>query len=135
MTTSKVTDEMTSSPAPGNLNDSSARQAGDDANESATAADNATAMPPREDRRIKRNQSGKGKKVKLIRGRFAMPASEYDLIGKLKKRCVANGLAVKKRELLRAAIVSFSALGDAAVRDALAKIDLIKNGRSFKQVR
>lgn len=74
----------------------------------------------------------KPRKAKLVRDSFTMPESEYDLIDAVKKRCLANGLAVKKSEVLRAAIATFSAQSDAAVTAALKSLDAIKTGRPPK---
>ena len=74
----------------------------------------------------------KPKKSKLIRDSFTMPDTEYDLIAAVKKRCVAKGVAVKKSEVLRAAIISFAALSDATAMTALQALDVIKTGRKPK---
>ncbi len=61
-----------------------------------------------------------------------MPESEYGLFAAVKKRCVAKGVAVKKSEVLRAAIIGFAALSDAAVLAAVKALDVIKTGRKPK---
>jgi len=80
----------------------------------------------------KADKNAKPKNAKLVRDGFTMPESEYDLIAAVKKRCVANGLAVKKSEVLRAAIIAFAAQSDAAVTTALQALDVIKTGRPPK---
>ncbi|HLA36337.1 MAG TPA: hypothetical protein VJ001_15845 [Rhodocyclaceae bacterium] len=75
----------------------------------------------------------KPKKIKQIRDSFTMPEAEYDLIGALKKRCIAKGLAVKKSEVLRAAIIAFAAQSDDDVKAALQSLAVIKTGRPPKQ--
>jgi hypothetical protein len=77
-------------------------------------------------------KSAKPKKAKLVRDSFTMPEPEYDLIAAVKKRCVAKGLAVKKSEVLRAAIIGFAAQSDATVKAALQALDVIKTGRPPK---
>ena len=77
-------------------------------------------------------KSPKPKKSKLVRDSFTMPDTEYDLIAAVKKRCVAKGVAVKKSEVLRAAIISFAALSDATAITALQALDVIKTGRKPK---
>lgn len=77
----------------------------------------------------------KVKKVKLVRDSFTMPEPEYELVAEVKKRCVSNGLAVKKSEVLRAAIASFAKLSDAAIRKALANLEPIKTGRPAKSAK
>lgn len=84
------------------------------------------------DEAAKADKNAKPKKAKLVRDSFTMPESEYDLITAVKERCVANGLAVKKSEVLRAAIIGFAAQSDAAVTAALQALDVIKTGRPPK---
>src|SRR4051812_17220594 len=43
----------------------------------------------------------KTRKAKLVRDSFAMPESEYKLIGDVKRDCLHAGIEVKKSELLR----------------------------------
>jgi translation initiation factor 1 (eIF-1/SUI1) len=74
----------------------------------------------------------KGKKDKLVRDSFTMPATEYALLSELKKRCLTNGVAVKKSEVLRAALASLSAASDASVLKAINKLHIIKTGRPAK---
>ena len=80
----------------------------------------------------KADKIAKPKKAKLVRDSFTMPEPEYELIASVKKRCVANGLAVKKSEVLRAAIIAFAALSDEAVAAALQALEFIKTGRPAK---
>ena len=84
------------------------------------------AAPPKADKNAKQ------KKSKLVRDSFTMPESEYGLFAAVKKRCVAKGVAVKKSEVLRAAIIGFAALSDAAVMAAVKALDVIKTGRKPK---
>jgi len=74
----------------------------------------------------------KGKKAKLIRDSFTMPEPEYELVSLLKRRCIKNGFAAKKSEILRAAVISFSTHSDAAVIRALKALAVIKSGRPPK---
>jgi hypothetical protein len=64
-----------------------------------------------------------------------MPEREYELLAQMKKRCLARGQAVKKSEVLRAAIVRLSALGDRAIGEAIAGLDPIRVGRPRKEPR
>lgn len=84
------------------------------------------------DEDAKADKNAKPKKTKLVRDGFTMPEPEYDLLAAVKKRCLANGLAVKKSEVLRAAIIGFAAQSDAAVTAALQALDTIKTGRPLK---
>jgi len=61
-----------------------------------------------EEGRAKSDGRGKVEKERLIRDGFTIPESEYDLIAAIKKRCLSKGMAVKKSEVLRAAIISFA---------------------------
>jgi hypothetical protein len=74
----------------------------------------------------------KAKKDKLVRDSFTMPATEYALLSELKKRCLTNGVAVKKSEVLRAALASLSAASDANVLKSINKLNIIKTGRPAK---
>ena len=80
----------------------------------------------------KADKDAKPKKVKMVRDSFTMPEPEYELIAIVKRRCVANGLAVKKSEVLRAAIMSFAAQSDRAVATAMQALTVIKTGRPPK---
>jgi hypothetical protein len=71
----------------------------------------------------------KPKKDKLVRDSFTMPESEYSLIAAVKRRCLAKGVAVKKSEVLRAAVIGFAALSDAELTSALQTLVVIKTGR------
>jgi hypothetical protein len=90
------------------------------------------AAKPKKAAAPKAEKNDKPKKSKLVRDSFTMPEAEYGLIAALKKRCVAKGVAVKKSEVLRAAIVGFAALSDAAVVAAVKAVPVIKTGRKPK---
>lgn len=77
----------------------------------------------------KAEKPAKPKKAKLVRDSFTMPEAEYALIAAVKRRCVGNGLAVKKSEVLRAAIIAFAAQSDATVAAGLQALEVIKTGR------
>ncbi len=80
----------------------------------------------------KADKNAKPKKIRQVRDSFTMPESEHDLLAAVKKRCVVKGLAVKKSEVLRAAIIGFAAQSDAAVMAALQALKVIKTGRPLK---
>jgi hypothetical protein len=88
------------------------------------AAKDASAKPAK-----KSDGRSKVEKEKLIRDGFTIPESEYGLIAAIKKRCLSKGMAVKKSEVLRAAIISFAAQSDAAVTKALKAVEVLKTGR------
>jgi hypothetical protein len=74
-------------------------------------------------------EADKARKEKLVRDSFTMPTAEYALIAQLKKRCLANGVAAKKSEVLRAALVSLAATSDDHVLKTIARLEIIKTGR------
>lgn len=74
----------------------------------------------------------KPRKAKMVRDSFTMPADDYSRIGELKKRCLQAGVHVKKSELLRAGLISLSALPDAALIKAVEQLERIKTGRPPK---
>ena len=80
----------------------------------------------------KADKNTKPKKAKLVRDSFTMPEHEYGLIAIVKKRCVEKGLAVKKSDVLRAAIISFAAFSDSSVMEAIQTLEAIKTGRPPK---
>jgi hypothetical protein len=109
------------------------------AHKSPAKAAEKTARKPAQDqeatkkgRAPKADKNAKPKKAKLVRDSFTMPEQEYGLIAEIKKRCVAKGLAVKKSEVLRAAITNLAAQNDANVMAALLALEAIKTGRPPK---
>jgi hypothetical protein len=80
-------------------------------------------------RKSKVDKKAKQKKARLIRDSFTIPESEYRLLDALKKRCLARGMAVKKSEVLRAAIIGFAAQSDTSVVRAMRTVEVLKTGR------
>jgi hypothetical protein len=72
-------------------------------------------------------------KLKMERDSFTMPKAEYAQFYVLKDRMVKLGSPVKKSELLRAGIMQLSAMTDAALKLAIAKVPVIKTGRPKKK--
>jgi hypothetical protein len=66
---------------------------------------------------------------KVVRDSFTMPLADYALIGELKRRCLALGMAMKKSELLRAGLVALNRLPDAALFQVAAAVESVKTGR------
>ena len=58
----------------------------------------------------------------LVRDSFNFPEAEYAHLVELKQRLMAEGVDVKKSELLRAGLVLLSSLDDATLKEFLAKI-------------
>lgn len=77
-------------------------------------------------------KTAKAKKAKLVRDSFTMPAVEHALIDAIKKRCLAQGLAARKSEVLRAALASLAGLEDESVASAIRSLEPVKTGRPAK---
>ncbi|MGN6389390.1 MAG: hypothetical protein ACTHL1_07755 [Burkholderiaceae bacterium] len=54
------------------------------------------------------------------------------MLGKVKKACLARGVAVKKSELLRVGVALVGALDDAGLDRAVAALPPVKTGRPKK---
>jgi hypothetical protein len=61
-----------------------------------------------------------------------MPENDYNILAEIKKKCLSNGIAVKKSELLRAGLKSLGEMNLAALKKQLSKLDEIKIGRPAK---
>jgi hypothetical protein len=72
-------------------------------------------------------------KLKMERDSFTMPKTEYAQFHVLKERLNKLAQPAKKSELLRAGIMQLSAMTDAALKAALAKVPAIKTGRPKKK--
>jgi hypothetical protein len=72
-------------------------------------------------------------KLKMERDSFTMPKVEYAQLYVLKERLIKLGQASKKSELLRAGIMQLTAMTDAALKAAMAKVPAIKTGRPKKK--
>ena len=62
------------------------------------------------------------KEHSLVRECFSFPEAEYDHLLALKKRLLAEGMDIKKSELVRAGLVLLSSLDDADMKVFLAKV-------------
>ena len=71
-------------------------------------------------------------KVKVVRDSFTMPQSDYELIAELKQKALKAGLHVKKSELLRASLQTFSKLSATQLKSAITSLEKIKTGRPKK---
>ncbi|SAK72073.1 hypothetical protein AWB80_03910 [Caballeronia pedi] len=69
------------------------------------------------------------KKEKVVRDSFTMPKADYAKIASLKKKCLDNGLRVKKSELLRAALAMLDAATDKRIVAAIKSLETVKTGR------
>jgi len=66
---------------------------------------------------------------KVIRDSFTMPLADYELIGVLKQRCIAVGVAIKKSELLRAGLATLEQLPLESLARVVAGVETVKTGR------
>lgn len=74
-------------------------------------------------------KNAKLKKPKLVRDSFTIPKDEYAAIEMLKERAAALAHPIKKSELLRAGLKVLAGMSDAALRNALQAVPLLKTGR------
>jgi len=90
---------------------------------------------PKKAEKVKTAKPAKEKtpKLKMERDSFTMPKTEYAQFYVLKDRLNKLGQPAKKSELLRAGIMQLSAMTDAALKAALAKVPAIKTGRPKKK--
>ena len=91
----------------------------------------AVVAKPSKHRRASKTEA-RSKKNKMVRDSFNMPESEYSLIAAVKRRCIAQGLAVKKSEVLRAAIFGFASQSDEHIKASMEALEVIKTGRPSK---
>ncbi|MDB5780150.1 hypothetical protein [Caballeronia mineralivorans] len=72
------------------------------------------------------------KKEKVVRDSFTMPKSDYEKISLLKQKCLANGVHVKKGELLRAGLLILEKANIEQLTAAVAAVETVKTGRPGK---
>jgi hypothetical protein len=75
----------------------------------------------------------KAEKPKLIRDSFKFPEAEYQAFDALKARCLQQGLAAKKSELVRAGLQALAALTDEALAAQVAGVEKLKTGRPLSE--
>lgn len=68
-------------------------------------------------------------KEKVIRDSFSFPEHDYLKISELKKACLAEGIHVKKGELLRAGLLLLSKLSIAELKQVIDQVEKVKTGR------
>ncbi|NOT10469.1 MAG: hypothetical protein HOP23_01310 [Methylococcaceae bacterium] len=78
---------------------------------------------------VKKN---KPEKAKVIRDSFSFPEQDYLLISELKKACLAEGIHVKKSELLRAGLHLLTKLKFTELKEAVEQIEKVQTGRPNK---
>ncbi len=74
----------------------------------------------------------KPKKVKMIRDSFTMPSADYALIDTLKLNALKGKVAVKKSELLRAALHALAKLDSGQLIALVGTLAIVKTGRPKK---
>lgn len=95
------------------------------------AVESAEPGAPSEDS-IEAAKGKKARKPKLVRDSFTIPEADYALFAELKARCLEQGVAVKKSELLR---LGLSLLAELSVTDLAIRaqgVEKIKTGRPAK---
>jgi hypothetical protein len=80
------------------------------------------APPPQE--APKPNGSGK-----VIRDSFTIPDGEYELISKIKKRCMKAGIGANKSEVLRAGLAALDSMPDKELAKLFESLPRVKTGR------
>lgn len=75
------------------------------------------------------SKKNKSIKAKVIRDSFSFPEPDYRKISELKKTCLANGVHVKKSEVLRAGLYLLSQLNLDELKQVVEKVEKIKTGR------
>ncbi len=68
-------------------------------------------------------------KAKVIRDSFSFPEHDYLKISVIKKTCLAEGIHVKKGEILRAGLRFLSGLSIDQLKLAIEQVDRVKTGR------
>lgn len=68
-------------------------------------------------------------KAKVIRDSFSFPEQDYLKISELKKICLAEGIHVKKGEILRAGLGLLSGLTVEQLKQTVAQVERVKTGR------
>ncbi len=71
----------------------------------------------------------KASKAKVIRDSFSFPEEDYRKISALKKACLAEGVHVKKGEILRAGLQLLSQLSPDELKQAVGLVEKVQTGR------
>jgi len=66
---------------------------------------------------------------KVIRDSFTIPGDEYELISRIKKRCMKAGVSANKSEVLRAGLAALDAMSDGELAKAVEGLARVKTGR------
>ena len=66
---------------------------------------------------------------KVIRDSFTIPGDEYELISRIKKRCMKTGVSANKSEVLRAGLAALDAMPDRELAKLFQSLTKVKTGR------
>lgn len=81
---------------------------------------------------LKKKPSAELKRPKMVRGSFALPETEYAALAEMKRVCLEAGVAVKKSELLRAALAHIGGMDAPRLKQALDALPPLNSGRPKK---
>lgn len=66
---------------------------------------------------------------KVIRDSFTIPGDEYELISRIKRRCMKAGISANKSEVLRAGLTALDAMPDRELARLFQNLTRVKTGR------
>ena len=66
---------------------------------------------------------------KVIRDSFTIPGNEYELISRIKGRCMKAGISANKSEVLRAGLAALDAMSDKELSRLFSGLTKVKTGR------
>jgi hypothetical protein len=66
---------------------------------------------------------------KVIRDSFTIPADEYELISRIKQRCMKAGVSANKSEILRAGLAALGAMPDRELTRLFENLARVRTGR------
>jgi Arc/MetJ-type ribon-helix-helix transcriptional regulator len=66
---------------------------------------------------------------RVIRDSFTIPNDEYELISKIKRRCMKAGIGANKSEVLRAGLAALNAMPEKELARLFEKLPRVKPGR------
>ncbi|VVE06867.1 hypothetical protein PTE30175_02357 [Pandoraea terrae] len=99
---------------------------------SPSASASASKTPTPKTPAAKSDKSPKKSKVKIVRDSFTMPDYDHVKLAQLKKKCLAEGVQVKKSELLRAGLAALEVMPIKRLLTELRAVEKIKTGRPDK---
>lgn len=66
---------------------------------------------------------------KVIRDSFTIPGDEYELISRIKKRCMKAGVSANKSEVLRAGLAALDGMPEKELAKLFQSLTKVKTGR------